>query len=182
MRLLQGLLTLAYPVLVFLALDHLSPRSVALLLALLLILRPPTRIGALLSARRERVGLAALVVLMLAASLSDSEALLRLYPALVNGLMLALFAHSLRHPPSVVERLARLREPDLPAAGVAYTRRVTAVWCGFFIVNGSLAAWTALFASRETWAWYNGLVAYLLMGTLFAGEWLVRKRVRGRTA
>ena len=48
----------------------------------------------------------------------------------------------------------------------------------FFILNGSIAAWSALFASREVWAIYNGGVAYLLMGALFAGEWLFRRHVR----
>jgi uncharacterized membrane protein len=49
------------------------------------------------------------------------------------------------------------------------------VWCGFFILNGCMAAWTAFAASRETWALYNGLISYLLMGVLFAGEWVFRR-------
>jgi len=32
----------------------------------------------------------------------------------------------------------------------------------------------------EIWALYNGLISYGLMGLLFAGEWLVRRRVRAR--
>src|SRR2546423_11913745 len=40
-----------------------------------------------------------------------------------------LFRSSLFRPPTVVERLARLRNPELPAAGVRYTRQVTQVWC-----------------------------------------------------
>ena len=59
-----------------------------------------------------------------------------------------------------------------------YTRRVTQVWCGFFVFNGSLALLTALYASDGVWMLYNGLLAYVLMGILFAGEWLVRQRVR----
>ena len=46
----------------------------------------------------------------------------------------------------------------------------------------TLALATALWASDKTWALYNGLIAYLLMGALFAGEWLVRGRVRARAA
>jgi uncharacterized membrane protein len=45
------------------------------------------------------------------------------------------------------------------------------------VVNGALAAYTAVFASREAWALYNGVIAYLLMGGLFAGERLLRRRV-----
>jgi len=61
---------------------------------------------------------------------------------------------------------------------VAYTRRVTQVWCGFFVLNGSVALVTALWASDATWALYNGLISYCLMGCLFAGEWLVRRKVK----
>ena len=61
---------------------------------------------------------------------------------------------------------------------MAYTRKVTQVWCGFFVLNGGLALGTALWASDATWALYNGLIAYGLMGVLFAGEWVVRRRVR----
>ena len=114
---------------------------------------------------------------MLAAStaVSNSELLLRLYPAAVNLGMLLLFGASLRFPPSMIERFARLGETDLPPAAIAYTRRVTQIWCAFFVGNGAFAIYTALFASRDDWALYNGLIAYLLMGALFAGEWLFRR-------
>jgi uncharacterized membrane protein len=31
--------------------------------------------------------------------------------------------------------------------------------------------------SARAWFWYNGVIAYLLIGTLFAGEWLIRRRL-----
>jgi uncharacterized membrane protein len=77
----------------------------------------------------------------------------------------------------MIERFARLSEPELSPAGVRYTRHVTQVWCAFFVVNGAIAAYTAAFASREAWALYNGLIAYVLMGVLFGGERLVRRRL-----
>ena len=96
--------------------------------------------------------------------------------------MLAVFGYSLFHPPSVVERLARLQEPDLPPSGVAYTRQVTKVWCVFFVLNGVAAAFTALYCSDAVWALYNGLIAYVLMGCLMGIEWCVRQQVRRRTS
>lgn len=103
---------------------------------------------------------------------------LRLYPVIVNAVMLLIFAWSLYAPPTIVERLARLQHPDLPAAGVLYTRQVTKVWCVFFIINGVLALITALWCSLTVWSWYNGLIAYLLMGMLMAGEYWVRLRTQ----
>ena len=68
------------------------------------------------------------------------------------------------------------------AACVAYTRRVTQVWCVFFAANAVVSAATALWADAAGWALYNGLIAYVAMGLLMAGEWLVRRRVRARAA
>jgi uncharacterized membrane protein len=95
--------------------------------------------------------------------------------------MLLLFGLSLVYPPSMAERFARVSEPELAPYGVRYTRHVTQVWCVFFVGNGAVATYTALYASREIWAWYNGLIAYLLMGILFAGEWLFRRCFHART-
>ena len=153
-------------------LGRFEPRWLALLLLALALLRA--------AATRQAMWLAAAGGAGLLAALATwfNDALpLKLYPALVNAVMLVVFAISLRFPPSAVERLARLGDPDLPPEGVLYTRRVTQVWCGFFIVNGILALVTALWASDRVWAIYNGLLAYGLMGLLFGGEWLVRQRV-----
>jgi uncharacterized membrane protein len=78
----------------------------------------------------------------------------------------------------LVERLARLREPDLPPRAIRWTRRVTQIWCLFFIFNGSVALVTCLINNLLWWTWWNGLVSYLLMGLLMASEWLLRQRMR----
>lgn len=99
------------------------------------------------------------------------------YPVAVSLLMLAAFGSSLFARQTLIERLARLQHPDLPAEGVIYTRRVTLIWCGFFVFNAtaaSLLAWTGCYA---WWALYTGIISYVLMGLLFAGEWLYRKKI-----
>lgn len=169
------LVSLLYPVTVWLALGRFEPRWVALLLFALAGLRAlgtrdPVWGGAALAA-----GLLALLAL-----LANTAMPLKLYPVAVNLTLLGVFGLSLLRPPSVIERLARLREPQLPDAAVAYTRRVTQVWCLFFVFNAGMALGTALWASEALWALYNGLIAYLLMGLLFAGEWLLRQRLRRR--
>jgi acyl-coenzyme A synthetase/AMP-(fatty) acid ligase/3-hydroxymyristoyl/3-hydroxydecanoyl-(acyl carrier protein) dehydratase len=60
----------------------------------------------------------------------------------------------------------------------AYCRKVTFVWCGFFVLNGSIAAWTIFSGSDALWSIYNGGISYILIGTLFAGEFMVRKMVQ----
>ena len=92
--------------------------------------------------------------------------------------MFVIFAVSLKTPPSIIERIARLQEPDLPESGVSYTRKVTKLWLCFFAFNGTAAAIT-LGLSKEIWVLYNGLIAYVLMGLLLLGEWLYRRKVKG---
>jgi uncharacterized membrane protein len=171
-----ALLTLAWPLTVWLSNGRIEPRWLAVGLVVLGALR-------LTSAKLERVWL---VVGVLALALAGTAAALnvgwplKLYPVVVNGSLLVLFGATLVRGPSMVERLARLREPELPPHAIAYTRQVTWVWCGFFVLNGAAAAGLALFASERTWALYTGGVAYGLMGLLFAVEWVVRQVVRRR--
>lgn len=175
-----GLLVVLYPVLVYFGLQQNEPRLLALLLLLVLGLRMlgSGRMQQLISGRyRFLLGLLGLFLVLLT-FVSNQPWGLRLYPLLVNLGFLSVFAWSLRYPPSIIERLARLREPDLPEPAVAYTRNVTKLWCGFFIFNGLVSLYTALFSSLETWTLYNGAIAYLLMGILFAGELLWRKRMK----
>ncbi len=169
------LLTAAYPALVYWGLGHFEPRWLAVLpagLALARALSSPDRFW-----RWAALGAGLLAALTLA---GNSALPLKLYPVVVNLVMLIVFGASLRHPPSAIERLARLHDPALDAHGVAYTRRVTQVWCGFFGLNGLIALGTAFWASDRIWALYNGLISYACIGTLMAVEYLVRRQVRGK--
>ncbi|MBX7114709.1 MAG: hypothetical protein K1X64_10320 [Myxococcaceae bacterium] len=121
------------------------------------------------------VGLA-MVLLGAAVMLKGDAQWVRWYPVLVNATLLAIFGASLAKPPSVVERLARLTRPRLSPSAIRYTRNVTAVWCAFFVVNGTLALITAACASFDVWSLYNGVLAYLGMGLIFAVELMVRQR------
>ncbi len=171
MRLLSALIaliTVVYPFIVYFGLSRFEPRGLALLLLAVLAAR------ALLV--RDRLWLVATLgaaALVAVGAISNQGLPLKLYPALVNALLLLSFVISLGYPPSAIERLARLRDPNLPLAAVAYTRKLTVIWCLFFIGNGGIALYTALWMSDAAWALYNGLIAYLLMGALFLGElWL----------
>lgn len=188
MAALQALAIVAYPFAVYFALGVASPRAIGLatlaLLALRLALVSPGRFAAV-----ARVFAPVAIVFgsasLAAAIWGDVRALL-LAPALFNGAMLAVFAVSLARPQTAIERLARAQVGELPADEVAYCRRVTVVWCGFFAANGALCAGLALFGSREAWAAYTGAIAYVLLGALFAGEYIYRhwrfRRYRGGPA
>ncbi|WP_247535506.1 hypothetical protein [Ralstonia pseudosolanacearum] len=175
-------LKLAYPAVILGAWHIGAPRYVGIvLLALLWVQR---WIGTGSTAARLRVltrldwVLAGLLTCGSAAiAITDSETLLRLYPVMVNAALLLTFGATLRHGPSMVEKFARLRTPELPPRAVLYTRHVTQVWCGFFAANALIAALVALYGSRQAWALYNGAIAYALVGLLIVGEIAYRKLV-----
>lgn len=113
-------------------------------------------------------------------SLYDPHLAARLYPVFMNATFFLAFGATLIKPPSMIERFARITEPDLDDSGVTYTRVVTCVWMAFFLVNGSIALWTALHGSLMQWGIYNGGISYVAAGTLMACEYIVRRIVRAR--
>jgi uncharacterized membrane protein len=173
---LNAVLVLLYPLAVYFGLSRLSARSLGLLLCALLL---PSLLWRLRSARRAdllavlRIPLAVLAVVALGIVFDDKRFML-VMPVLINAALLVTFASSLRGTP-MVERFARLQNPSLPLDHVPYCRAVTKVWCAFFAFNVLVCALLALYATLSSWALYTGLLAYLLMGALGAGEYVVRK-------
>jgi uncharacterized membrane protein len=176
---------IAYPLVVYFGLGYFEARVVALVMISIALLR-------FLLIRRlgkdaphlphAPLIIGALLVVGFLAMASNSTILLQYYPVCMNGLMFIIFSYSLVYPPSVIEKIARITTPNLPEAGVSYTRKVTIVWCLFFAVNGTMSLYTVLDTSMGFWAIYNGLISYFLMGMLFAGEYAVRRYVQSNTA
>lgn len=172
-RYLPTALLLAYPFLVYVGVGSIPASGFAIMLFLVALVRmgvaarPVWRDAFSVASFAGAAGVSSTFFI-------DSAVAVRIYPVIVNGVLAIAFGLSLLRPPSMIERLARLREPGLDAAGIRYTRRLTQVWLGFFLVNGAVSIVTVL--SDELWLWtiYNGLIAYLLIGTVFFGEMLLR--------
>jgi acyl-CoA synthetase (AMP-forming)/AMP-acid ligase II len=101
----------------------------------------------------------------------------------MNVLFFGAFGITLFQPPPMIYRFAILQDKSIPGSlgekgVVAYCRKVTVVWMAFFVFNGTVAAWTILSGSDVLWSVYNGGISYILIGTLFAGEFIVRKKVQ----
>ena len=171
---LAALLVCLYPFWAWWGLERFGIFPVALVLAVVMALK------AMVSRSPKNLGFAAIAVLRAALSaLLDAEEPMLFYPVAVNLFLLWLFGSSLSATP-IVEKFARLRTPDLPPEGVRWCRGVTKVWCGFFIANGIAALATVLYGDREIWMLWNGCASYVLIGVLFAGEFLLRKISKGR--
>lgn len=171
----HALFKLAYPALILCSWHWDAPRLVGCMLFAILWLQRWAGSGPLATSLRRLSAIDWAVVGMLSfASVSivvtNSELLLRLYPSLVNLGLLIAFGATLVRGPSMIEKFARLGNPDLPPGAVHHTRRVTQVWCAFFVLNGAFSAYTALYWSRENWSLYNGAIAYGLIGVLLVAE------------
>ncbi len=179
LRGLGWLMVPAWPLLVWISFTHPHIRWLLPLLALIFVLRMLTLWGQKSVMGQTAMVLALAGVMLCGASLALRNLhLLLWYPVAVNTVMLVLFGGSLLTAMPLVERLARLREPDLTQRAVVYVRRVTQIWCLFFIINGGIALATCLAGSLHWWTVWNGMLSYLLMGSLMAGEWWVRRRLR----
>lgn len=167
---------LVYPFAVYLSVGHVEPYWLAIALCTLSFVR------AALMRDKLWALIGSVTAVLSAASLytGHSWQMLKLYPVVVNLAFFLVFAASVFHPPTVIERIARVTEPMLPMAAVRYTRNVTLVWCAFFVLNGAVALATVLWASDAVWTLYNGFLSYVAMALLLGVEWLVRPRMKAR--
>lgn len=169
-------ITLLFPLVIWFGHGKIEPRWLAGLLLLVAAIR-------LFAVKNSRLALWSVVFLVLLAAIAIGwNALLpiKLYPVLVNLVLLIAFSATLLFPPSMIEIFARRIEPNFPAVAIGYTRRVTQIWCGFFIINGGIAFITALWTSETIWLMYTGVISYVLIGLLFGGEFLYRQRFKRR--
>jgi uncharacterized membrane protein len=172
---------IAYPLVIYFGLDIFDARLIAFVLIVMALARlffAKRFNGPAAFIPQTNLVIIALLVIGISALASNSPVFLLYYPVCMNVLMFMLFATSLLRPPSIIEQIARLKTPDLPNAAIAYTRKVTIVWCVFFAANGAMALYTILATSMEFWALYNSLISYSLMGLLFAGEYAIRRNVK----
>ncbi|GLT18066.1 hypothetical protein GCM10007938_18440 [Vibrio zhanjiangensis] len=175
----SAIVLFVYPFAVYFGIDQFGLNLVGVILVVALLLRmftaskTPFKELKFLSFTTGIVG----ILLAISGVVFEQHGWLKFYPVLVNLCMLGLFSLSLTQPQSIIERLARLSDPDLPQSGIIYTRKLTAVWCGFFILNASVALYTC-FQPIEIWAFYNGFISYIAAGSLFAGEWVMRQILR----
>lgn len=118
----------------------------------------------------------------------NSKIFLKLYSVAISATLLCVFGSSLFFKPNIIFRFACLSDKTIKGSSFenqvnGYCRKVTIVWCAFFIINGSISAFTSLhdFGSDvlndKIWSVYNGGISYILMGLLFTVEFIVRKMV-----
>jgi uncharacterized membrane protein len=186
----------SYPVLAHVATLSARPDLIAASISLLivLVLLPALRAGRWLG---WATLLAAASGLYVALASGSAMSLLLLPPVLLNGFMAWLFGRTLRDGQMpLIERAARaMRGPGarLDDEVVAYARGVTQAWTALFVVLTVVTLVLALLARPagllrvagfdpsvsvplSTWSLFANVLSYLLIGALFAIEFVVRAR------
>ena len=102
------------------------------------------------------------------------------YPVLVNLVLLLVFMNGVLHPPGVIEKMAMRQEPNFDRVAQTYTRNLTKLWCCFFVINGGICFVLAYGRWLDLWAWYTGVIAYVLIGVFLGVEWLLRGAISRR--
>lgn len=184
---LLALLLFTYPVIVYFGLNYIEPGILAAVFAVIFVARYLVQ-----QAKKDdkqnktypkiphlHVVLITVLVLLSYSVIANSALALKFYPVIVSLSFFAIFSYSLYHAPSVVEIIASFDE-QLDAAGIIYTRKVTQIWCLFFILNAIIATYTIFTDNEQLWLLYNGLISYILMGSLMAVEFVVRHFVKKR--
>ncbi|MCM8539779.1 MAG: hypothetical protein NE328_05840 [Lentisphaeraceae bacterium] len=168
------LLIIAYPFLVFWGINHLSIKFIGWIFLTVIILR-----SLILKDQYKQwipaiIGILATTILL---NIFNDPIYLKLNPVIISLSVFTAFFLSLVKPPSMIETFARLQDKNLPEKAVPYCRKVTIIWCVFLLLNSLIALYTAVYTTMEIWTLYNGLLSYLLMGALFAGEFLYRSLI-----
>lgn len=167
-----------YPFAVYIGLNNLTPGYLAFILIALVLMR----VFLVRSNLKKLPWIVPASILGVAAigvsALTDTTIGFKLYPLAINFAMLMVFAYSYVKPPTVIETFARLTEKNMSPQAIQYTAKVTLVWCLFFIVNGLVSLYTALFTSLDIWMIYNGFLSYILIGVLMLVEYLVRLKAK----
>lgn len=99
-------------------------------------------------------------------------------PVLIHLFLCGLFGLTLlpgRKP--LISAYVEVQYESVPAAMYRYTRRVTAVWAGFFALMALQSLLLALFAPVQIWSLFVNFINYVFVLVLFLAEYTVRKRV-----
>jgi uncharacterized membrane protein len=168
-------LSVLYPAVVWLYHGVVAP-SLFVLFALLLVgvrmaLMAPDR------NRPWRLSLIAVAAFLVVLAVIDPDVGTKAYPVLLSLAASYVFAQSLLAPPSLIERMARVRRATVGEGLRVYCRNLTVIWAVWLLANAAIAAVLAVHGSDRAWALWTGCLSYVLSGVLLVGEMGVRRAV-----
>lgn len=175
---LNATLVIAYPIAVFWGLTHMPARWVSLII--LAVMVPGVALRFRKADRATFWSMVrlpiAILLLVVGGIVTDDRRFVLALPVLINTVLLLEFVVTLRGGEvPMVERFARMQEPELDATKQRHCRHWTIAWCVFFLGNAVTATVLAIAAPLWWWTVYTGAISYALMGLMFAVEWTQRR-------
>jgi len=136
-------------------------------------------IPVLISARREQrvaaLQLPAIALVFVALGwISNNGTWLLVLPSATQATFGLAFLRSLSGTP-LIEHFARMVKPELSPGQLAHCRRWTVIWGIYLLVLAAIGLGLARWATLSVWTAYVGVLSYVLIGALFAVEYLIRK-------
>jgi uncharacterized membrane protein len=133
-------------------------------------------VGAIALALPWKAGVPVALVLLAPLAWVPIETLLRIPPAVIYLGLAVWFGRTLlpgRQP--LISGFASIERGQLDPELARYTRRLTAIWSGFFAIMAVLSGATAVLGDVHTWSLVTNGVNYVLMALLFFGEYAYRR-------
>jgi uncharacterized membrane protein len=136
-------------------------------------------IPVLISARREQriaaLQLPAIALVFVALGwVSNNGTWLLVLPSATQATFGLAFLRSLNGTP-LIEHFARMMKSELSPAQLAHCRSWTLIWGVYLIALALLGLALARWSTLRVWTVYVGILSYVLIGALFAVEYLIRK-------
>lgn len=173
---ISTLFLFASPWVLYWTLTHHDVGAAALILVGWVIIRAvPVLVSAGREQRAAALQLPAIaLVFAIAGWLSDNATWLLILPSATQATFGLVFLRSLATTP-LIEHFARMIKPGLSAPEQAHCRAWTRVWGFYLLLLAAVGLVLAAVASLAVWTLYVGIFNYVLIGVLFAVEYLTRK-------
>ena len=173
MKIIAALVFLLYPLLVYFCISHGIAWGVIGIIGLYVIYQS---IHSWLEKHfKAMLAWLAIFGFMLIGSNLSKEITIKIFPVFANLGFMGIFAMTLWQGPPLIERFARITFPDTPEKIVRYCRLLTKIWVAFFAIQAVITLLLAYFATNAVWAIYTGVVSYILIFALLAGEYIFRR-------
>lgn len=101
----------------------------------------------------------------------------KFYPVIINFIIFCIFFGSTFQEETIIQKMAKLMEKNIKPKALEYTRNLTYIWSIFMFANFLISLLT-IFMSKKIWAFYNGFLSYMLVGTFFIIEYIIRLKFK----
>lgn len=109
------------------------------------------------------------------------DLLIYIYPLLIYIMFFAVFINNIKTKP-LIEYFAEIEHkirhlPQLNEKEKRYTKKLTYIWSGFFLLNALICLILSLIEDKTYWFFYTGVAGYALTGILFISERIFRNKI-----